>query len=171
MRIGYVTAAWGLLFAIVHAYWAAGGEAGMNGEPADTLGAQLYIGFVAALGLVAAGVGIGLAERGNPPLVDRVLVLLARAGGAALLIGAAVGTGRWVADGSLNGDGAEGVAITLYFLLGGLLFSLLGWRCRRVGRRWITSRSPSETRSARAASTRPTSASAPSPRDATRVAS
>jgi hypothetical protein len=128
MRIGYLTAAWGLVFAAVHAYWAAGGAAGMNGEPADTLGAQVYIGFVAALGLAGAGVAIGLAARGNPPLVERALVLLARAGGAALLIGVAAGSGRWLADGSLTGDGAEGVAITLYFLIGGVLFSLLGWR-------------------------------------------
>jgi hypothetical protein len=28
-----VTVAWGVIFAVVHAYWAAGGEAGMAGEP------------------------------------------------------------------------------------------------------------------------------------------
>jgi hypothetical protein len=128
MRIGYLTAAWGLLFAIVHAYWAAGGEAGMNGDSAGTVGAQIYIGFIAALGLVGAGVGIGLAERGNPPPVDRALVLLARIGGIALLVGVAAGTVRWMADGGLGGDGAAGVAITLYFLFGSVLFSLLGWR-------------------------------------------
>jgi hypothetical protein len=167
MRIGYVTAAWGLVFAIVHAYWAAGGEAGMNGDAADTLAAQLYIGFVAALGLTGAAVGIGLSVAGNPPAVERALVLLARAGGAALLIGVATGTGRWLADGGLGGDGAEGVAITLYFLLGAILFSVLGWR--RVGPRWTTSPSPSATRSARAASTRPTSASERGRRGATRT--
>jgi hypothetical protein len=168
MRIGHLTVAWGLLFAIVHAYWAAGGEVGMNGDAADTLAAQLYIGFVAALGLTGAGVAIGLSTVGNPPAVQRALVLLARAGGAALLIGVAVGAGRWLADGSLGGDGAEGVAITLYFLLGGILFSVLGWR--RVGPRWTTSPSPSATRSARAASTRPTSASARDRRGDTRTA-
>jgi hypothetical protein len=133
MRIGYITAAWGLLFAIVHAYWAAGGETGMNGESAGTVGAQIYIGFIAALGLVGAGVGIGLAERANPPLVHRALVLLARIGGVALLVGVAAGTVRWIADGGLGGDGAAGVAITLYFLAGGLLFSKLGWRGARHG--------------------------------------
>jgi hypothetical protein len=30
-----LTIAWAVLFAIVHFYWAAGGSAGMNGEPAD----------------------------------------------------------------------------------------------------------------------------------------
>ena len=60
--LSLVTATWGVLFAIVHAYWAAGGEAGMNGEPADTLGAQLYIAVIAVLGLVGAGVALGLAD-------------------------------------------------------------------------------------------------------------
>jgi hypothetical protein len=168
MRLGFVTAAWGLVFAIVHAYWAAGGEVGMNGDAADTLAAQLYIGFIAALGLTGTTVGIGLSAAGNPPAVQRALELLARAGGAALLIGVAAGAVRWLADGSLGGDGAEGVAITLYFLLGGILFSVLGWR--RVGPRWTISPSPSATRSARAASTRPTSASARDRRGDTRTA-
>lgn len=51
--------------------------------------------------------------------------------GAAVGIGVVVGTARWLAGGSLGGDGAEGVAITLYFLLGGILFSVLGRPCRR----------------------------------------
>jgi hypothetical protein len=119
-----LTIAWGVIFALVHAYWAAGGAAGMNGDPADTLGAQLYIAFIAALGLAGAAVAGGLG-RGSS---RRLLIMLARIGGAALLLGVVVGTGRWLADWSLNGDGAEGVAITLYFLIGGLLFSALGWR-------------------------------------------
>ncbi|WP_272476668.1 hypothetical protein [Baekduia alba] len=73
--MGQVTTAWGVLFAVVHAYWAAGGATGMNGDPAVTLG-----------------------------------------------------TARWLAMWSLDGDGATGIVITLYFLLGGLLFSTLGWR-------------------------------------------
>lgn len=63
-----VTVAWGLLFAIVHAHWAAGG---------------------------------------------------------------------WVADGGVGDDGAAAVAITLYFLLGGALFSALG---RRPGAPALTGR-------------------------------
>jgi hypothetical protein len=38
------------------------------------------------------------------------------------------GAGSWVVEWSLSGDGATGIVITLYFLLGGLLFSTLGWR-------------------------------------------
>lgn len=56
---------------------------------------------------------------------------MARAGGAALLLGVVVGTSRWIAQGSLEGDGAAGVVTTLYFLLGGVLFTALGWG-RRV---------------------------------------
>jgi hypothetical protein len=37
------------------------------------------------------------------------------------------GTGNWLVEWSLDG-GTAGIVITLYFLLGGLLFSTLGWR-------------------------------------------
>jgi hypothetical protein len=103
-RIRKITAAWAVLFAIVHAYWSA---------TADSTGDQVYIGFITVLGLVGAWVAV----HGH--------VLLARLGGAALLAGVAVGTGRWLADWSLNGDGVEGVAITVYFLVGGLLYLVL----------------------------------------------
>lgn len=53
--------------------------------------------------------------------------MLARFGGLILLLGVAVGVGSWIAAGSLGDDGANGVAITAYFLLGALLFSALGW--------------------------------------------
>jgi hypothetical protein len=61
---------------------------------------------------------------------ERTHAVLARAGGAALLLGVVVGTSRWVADGSLAGDGAAGIITTLYFLLGGVLYSVLGWSGR-----------------------------------------
>jgi len=117
-----ITTAWSIVFAIVHFYWAAGGPLGMNGEPADEAGAQLYIGFIAVIGLAAAVV----AHRGHRRL--------ARIGGAALLAGVAAGTARWLADGSLGDDGINGVIITLYFLLGGVLFTVLGWRPANVRR-------------------------------------
>ena len=106
-----------------HAYWAAGGATGTNGDPADTIGAQSYIAVIALLGLAGAAVAGGLAR--DPG--RRVLILLARAGAAALLLGVVFGSGRWLADWSLDGDGATGIAITVYFLLGGLLFSTVGW--------------------------------------------
>ncbi len=117
-----ITVAWSLLFAIVHFYWAAGGPIGMNGDPADELGVQLYIGVIAVIGLAAAVVA------------HRDHVRLARIGGAALLVGVAAGTMRWLTDGGVGDDGASGVVITLYFLLGGVLFTVLGWRPANVRR-------------------------------------
>jgi hypothetical protein len=125
-RAAQLTIVWGVIFAAVHAYWAAGGAAGMNGDPADTLGAQIYIAFIAALGLAGAAVG-GALGRGSR---RRILIMLARIGGAVLLLGVVGGAGRWLADWSLHGDGVQGIVITLYFLIGGLLFSALGWRGR-----------------------------------------
>jgi hypothetical protein len=122
LTLSHIAAAWAAVFAIVHFYWAAGGEIGMNGDPADTAGAQIYIAVIALLGLV----GAALAYAATRP--SRTRTLLVRAGGAALLLGVALGSGRWLADWSLNGDGASGVVTTAYFLLGGLLFSALGWR-------------------------------------------
>ena len=43
-------------------------------------------------------------------------------------LGVSIGTGRWLSQWSLEGDGATGVAIMLYFLLGGVLFNLLAAR-------------------------------------------
>ena len=92
-----------------------------------TAGAQGYIAFITAIGLLGAVVAHGLVPGSRGLLGHRRLVLLARAGGAALLAGVAVGVSRWLVDGSLNGDGAAGIITTSYFLLGGLLFSRLGW--------------------------------------------
>jgi hypothetical protein len=122
VRVGQASVTWGVLFAVVHAYWAAGGEAGMA-DPADTVAAQAYIAFIAALGLVGAAVAQALVVGPRRP----ALVVLARGGAVALLLGVVVGALRWLEDGGLGGDGVAGVAITLYFLLGGLLFARLGW--------------------------------------------
>ena len=121
-----LTIAWAVLFAIVHFYWAAGGSAGMNGEPAEELGAQLYIGVIALVGLASGVIAYGLSR--DPG--RRLLVRLARLGGAALLLGVAVGTARWIADAGLGGDGAAGVVTTLYFLVGGALFLTLSRTAR-----------------------------------------
>ena len=157
-RVGHVTAAWGVLFAVVHAYWAAGGAVGMNGEPADTPGVQGYIAFITVLGLVGAAVAYGLIGGWGARLSRRRLILLARAGGAALLAGVAFGTGKWLVEWSLDG-GAAGIVITLYFLLGGLLFSTLGWR----------SNTPASPRAIRAAAQRPASGSHAGPRASTQI--
>ena len=125
--VARLTVAWGLLFAIVHFYWAAGGTAMNNGGATDTA-AQAYIGLIAAIGLVSAAVGHGFVHDWGARLGRRRLALLARAGGAVLLLGVLGGVGRWLGDGGIGNDGASGVVITAYFLVGGLLFSALGWR-------------------------------------------
>jgi hypothetical protein len=133
-RFSTITAAWGLVFAVVHVYWAAGGDAGMR-DDVSSPGAALYVGFVAVLGLVGAAVAYGLDRPWGAKVGSRRLRVLARAGGVALLLGVAVGVGRWAADGSLGDDGAAGVVITAYFLLGAALFAALGWaRTTRPGR-------------------------------------
>ena len=126
--VARVTVTWAVVFAIVHAYWAAGGAAGMNGDPADTAASQGYIGFITLLGVLGAVVAHGLDPSSRSLLARRTHVVLARAGGAALLVGVVVGTTRWLVDGGLTGDGAAGVITTLFFLIGGVLFSTLGWR-------------------------------------------
>jgi hypothetical protein len=125
-RLGIVTAVWGIVFAGFHFYWAAGGGAAYEGTP--SLGESLYIAFIAVLGLAGAAVAHGLYQPWGTRVGRRALRRLARFGGVILLLGVAFGVGRWIADGSLGDDGASGVAITGYFLLGGLLFSALGWR-------------------------------------------
>ncbi len=121
-RLAWITTVWAVVFAVIHGYWAAGGTAGMNGDPAATAGEQAYIAFIALLGVVAALVAHRFLRAGSPP---RRLTLVARAGGVVLLVGVALGVGRWLADGGLQGDGAAGVVITAYFLVGGVLFSML----------------------------------------------
>ena len=95
-----------MLFAVVHVYWAAGGAAGMNGEPADTLAAQLYIAFTAISGWRGAR---RLRARPRPA---PALTLLDLDGGAALLLARRRQRPR-LAQWSLEGDGAAGVVTTL----------------------------------------------------------
>jgi hypothetical protein len=125
-RLASITAIWGVVFAVVHVYWAAGGDAGMTDDVSGP-GAAAYVALIAVLGLLGAAVALGLDRPWGALVGRRRLRRLSRAGGIALLVGVAVGTGRWLAAGSLGDDGANGVAITAYFLLGAALFAALGW--------------------------------------------
>jgi hypothetical protein len=125
--LGAATVAWGIVFAGFHFYWAAGGGVGMD-EGSATLAESLYIAFVAVLGLVGAAVAHGLYQPWGARIGRRRLRLTALLGGLALLLGVVIGVGRWLAAGSLEGDGAAGIVITAYFLLGGALFTGLGSR-------------------------------------------
>lgn len=124
-----VTVIWALVFALAHFCWAAGSE--IAGYAADEDGlstrAALYIAGVALVGLLGAAVAYGFQRSGNGRLASRWLRRAARLGAVALLLGVALGSARWAVDGSLGDDGAGGVFITLYFLVGGLLYALLGW--------------------------------------------
>jgi hypothetical protein len=126
--VARLTVAWGVLFAVVHFYWAAGGTAAMDDGGATDAAAQAYIALIAAIGLMGAAVAHGLAHDWGARLGRRRLTLLARAGGAVLLLGVLGGVGRWLGDGGIGNDGVGGMVITAYFLLGGVLFSTLGWR-------------------------------------------
>lgn len=126
--VARVTVAWGVLFAVVHFYWAAGGTVAMDNGGATDAAAQAYIGFIATVGLLSAAVAHGFAHDWDARLGRRRLTLLARVGGAVLLLGVLGGVGRWLGDGGIGDDGVSGVVITAYFLLGGMLFSMLGWR-------------------------------------------
>jgi hypothetical protein len=123
----WITVVWSVLFAVIHFYWAGGGTALGEGG-VTSASAQAYIGFIAVVGLLGAAVARGFAHGFGSRLGLARLTLLARAGGTALLLGVLIGIGRWVADGGVGTDGADGVLITAYFLLGGVLFSTLGWR-------------------------------------------
>ena len=125
-RVGAATALWGLVFAAFHFYWAAGGTAGHDPE-GQSLADSLYIAFIAVIGLVSVVVAHGLYRPWGNRMGRRRLRMLARVGGTLLLLGVAVGVGGWIAAGSIGDDGADGVVITAYFLLGALLFSALGW--------------------------------------------
>ncbi|HET8750936.1 MAG TPA: hypothetical protein VFM43_00245 [Gaiellaceae bacterium] len=126
-RAGAATTVWGIVFAVVHFYWATHGTIA-NDPSSQSIGDSLYIGFIAVLGLLGAAVAHGLYRPWGARLGRRRLILLARLGGAALLLGVAIGVGGWIAAASLGDDGASGVVITAYFLVGGLLYSALGWR-------------------------------------------
>ena len=133
-RVGAITAIWGIVFAVVHFYWAAGG--GVAYDPGTlSLGESLYIGFIAVVGLFGAAVAHGLYRPWGARIGRGRLRVLARLGGVMLLLGVVFGVGSWVAAGSIGDDGADGVVITAYFLLGGVLFSTLGWH-RRYAAVW-----------------------------------
>jgi len=129
-RASQATITWGIIFTVVHVYWAFGGGDGLNESGDASLGASLYIGFIALLGLIGTIVAYGLSQPAGDDALQRRLHLLARTGGIALLLGVVVGVSNWIADGSIGDDGIAGIVITAYFLVGGALYTLLGWSDR-----------------------------------------
>jgi hypothetical protein len=125
-RLSVITALWGIVFAGVHFYWAAGGTLA-NDPDTQNIAESFYIAFIAVLGLTGAAVARGLYEPWGARIGRRRLLLLARLGGILLFLGVLAGVSRWLADGSIGDDGAAGLVITTYFLLGALLFSAIAW--------------------------------------------
>jgi hypothetical protein len=101
------------------------GRAQPRGHP---LAESVYIAFVAVLGLAGVAVAHGLYQPWGARIGRLRLRRTALLGGLVLLVGVVIGVGRWIAAGSLEGDGAAGIVITAYFLLGGALFTALGSR-------------------------------------------
>jgi hypothetical protein len=140
-RLGAAAAVWGIVFAGFHFYWAAGGT--LAHDPSgQSLADSLYITFIALLGLAGAAVALGTHQHWGIRIGYPRLRRLARLGGVLLILGVVVGVGRWIMDGSLGDDGAEGVVITVYFLLGGMLFSSLGWLGNASPLRGVSSTTP-----------------------------
>ena len=134
-RISTPTVVWGVVFAIVHFFWAAGGEGGAGQETTEGVGVAIYIAFIGVLGLAGAAVAYGLGRFPAARIERMHLIGLARTGAIVLALGVVFGVGRWVADGSLGDDGASGVVITAYFALGSALFAALGWERQPAGAR------------------------------------
>jgi hypothetical protein len=126
-RVTTATIIWGIVFTIVHVYWAFGGGSGLSHDGNASLGASLYVGFIALLGLAGTVVAYSLERPMGASIGVRQLRLIARIGGIALLLGVVVGVGRWIAAGSLGDDGIAGIVITAYFFVGGIFYVLLGW--------------------------------------------
>jgi hypothetical protein len=126
----YAAAAWGLSFAAVHAYWAAGGTGGLEGE--RVTGALLAIDVVAIpLCLVAAVLGLATVHPSLWPAPRWTL----RAGAwtAGVLLGLRGLTGVIQTALGQSGDAPWGVvAADPFFLLGGLLFGAVAVLDRRA---------------------------------------
>jgi hypothetical protein len=126
-QLSAATATWGVVFAAVHFYWAGGGSIGYDPSGQSLLD-SLYIGLIALIGLASGAIALGLYQPWGERIGRGRLRLLARIGGILLCLGVTIGVGRWIVQASLGGDGASGVVITAYFLLGGLLFSAISMR-------------------------------------------
>lgn len=91
--VGYVAAAWFVLFALLHIFWAAGGDLGLASSAGADLAAHRPAAFVlfglwgvALVLLAGAAFSIGLARRRPGGILRRGMLILGWAGGIALLV-------------------------------------------------------------------------------------
>lgn len=119
MRPAYAAAGWAVVFLVPHAYWAAGGSAGLDGRSMD--GALAVINWAAiALSVVAAALALALVRPWGRALPPRLL--WAGAWTAAVVLGLR-GAGGLV-QGLLGESTAFVAAFETLFLIGGVLFGL-----------------------------------------------
>ena len=137
-RWGQLAAGWSLIFAVVHVFWAVGGETGLASSAGEALAASRPAWFVAvglwgtaALLLLVGGIGVAAAGAGSTVHSRRwakvgagliAAVLLLRSVGVEVLLvsdagGVAEAVGRGERDASLW-------VWNPWFLLGGVLFAL-----------------------------------------------
>ena len=141
-----IAAAWAVLFAVLHLYWALGGSVGLAESAGARLAAERPVWFVvtglygvAALLLVAAALGLALA-RGVPAGRRRWALPLVGAGVAAVLLLRAVGVELLLLTDPGYGGGnispaQRGWSLVLWnpwFLLGGISFGLAALAARRA---------------------------------------
>lgn len=133
-----IVAAWSLVFAVVHVYWAAGGRAGLGAQAgaADTaLGQAWFAGYnllTATLAVLGALVAVALARQWGGPRLRRWLLATAVLGCIALSVRGVLGLTLMSAD-LLRGtyDRATPallVAIEPWFVLGGIAYGVMAWQ-------------------------------------------
>lgn len=136
-----LVAAWSLLFAVPHFYWAAGGRAGLGAQAgaADTALQQgwfaAYNLAVAILAVLGALVAVALARHWGGPRLRRLLLAGAALACIALSVRGALGLVLLSVD-LLRGtyDRATPpllVAIEPWFVLGGIAFGGMVWQLTR----------------------------------------
>ena len=129
---GYAAFAWSVVFLIPHLYWAAGGTAGLDGQPVD--GALAVVNYAAiALTALAAALALALVRPWGTSLPRRLLVAGAWTAGVLLSLRGGVGLVQDLVV-AVGGDDDVPTLVLVFeplFLLGGILFGLAA---RQYGR-------------------------------------
>ncbi len=120
--IGFTACTWALLFAVVHIYWAVGGEIGLYGN--EMTGFLLVINLIAIpLCFLAAISAIGLTASWNRITPHRIWVIGACGAATLLSIRGIIGISQYTfQSGSFS---LLLLGYDMWFFLGGILFSLL----------------------------------------------
>jgi len=129
--VAYAAAAWSLIFAVLHAVWAAGWYVGLPAAQAQKAFERTWflVYDLVVAGLCGLGVFVATALARNGARAGRLLGLLASGGAAVLLLRAGGGVvetlylavaGRYVFE--------PMHLYTLWFGMGAILFAITAWR-------------------------------------------